>query len=173
MKTIEQWFWRTAFSRRYSAHTDEKMDEDLRLFADLAAQKPTDLKKYEYTVDTKALIRQPLTKQSPLARAVLLLLARRGPLDLITGTSVDTGLALSSFNRKEYHHVFPRAFLKGRGVPSERINSLTNFCFLPAGSNKKISNKAPSDYMTTIVPAAHRKDILEANLLPLKGEIYQ
>src|SRR5207247_2294452 len=30
MKTAEQWFWRTSFSRRYSAQTDDKMDEDLR-----------------------------------------------------------------------------------------------------------------------------------------------
>lgn len=173
MAAIEQWFWRTAFSRRYSAQTDDKMNEDLILFADIASNKAIDLKKYEYTVDAKGIIRQTLTKQNPLARAVLLLLARRAPMDLVTGTNIDTGLALSSFNRKEYHHIFPRAFLKGKGVATDRINSLANFCFLPAGSNKKISSKAPSDYMKTIVPNDKRKEILEANLLPLKSDIYE
>ena len=82
------------------------------------------------------------------------------------------GEALSGYNRKEYHHIFPQAFLKKRGVPTDKINTLCNFCFLPAGSNKKISQKRPSDYIFTLVPKANRKQILESNIMPLRMEVY-
>jgi hypothetical protein len=172
-QVIARWFWNTSFSRRYSSQTDEKMDEDLRLFAELASGQSPSLSRYTYTVDTRALVRQPLTKQSPFARAFLLLLAQRTPRDLTNGVAIDTGTALSSYNRKEYHHIFPRAFLKKRATDTDRINSLCNFTFLPSGSNKRISNKAPSDYMFTVVPDAERKQIFESNLMPLKLETYE
>ncbi len=173
LAVLRKWFWMTSFSKRYSAQTDDKMDEDIALFADLAEGKPVTLERYGYSVDAKTLVRQQFTKGSPLVRATLLLLANRGPMDLTNGAAVDVGTALASYNRKEYHHVFPRAHLKKKNVSAEKANSTCNFCFLPALSNKKISSKAPSDYFFTVVPDGARKAILEANLLPLKMDIYK
>lgn len=173
LEFLRKWFWTTSFSRRYSSQTDEKMDEDIVIFDDLAQGRGPSLAKYSYSVDHKTLIRQQLTKSSPLARAFLLLMAHREPKDLTNGAAVDVGNALASYNRKEYHHVFPRAYLKKRDAPTEKVNSICNFCFLPAQSNKRISSKAPSDYIFSITPDELRKSILESNLLPLKTEIYQ
>jgi len=69
--------------------------------------------------------------------------------------------------------VFPRAYLKKREVPPERINSLCNFCFLTADSNKKISSKSPAEYFVELIPQAQFARILESNLMPLKREIYE
>jgi hypothetical protein len=170
---LTKWFWLTSFSRRYASQTDEKMDEDVKTVLELADKNVVSLSRYSYTVDSKTLIRQVMTKQSPVARAFLLLLAQRGPLDLTNGLAVDTGKALSGYNRKEYHHVFPRNFLRQRGVPTDKVNSICNFCFLPSGSNKKISSRAPSDYFFSIIPEERRKDILDSNVLPLKLDVYQ
>ena len=38
MRWLKQWFWKTTFSRRYSAQTDEKMDSDISLFEQLLNQ---------------------------------------------------------------------------------------------------------------------------------------
>jgi hypothetical protein len=86
--------------------------------------------------------------------------------------SSNLGVALSEYNSKEYHHVFPRAYLKKRAFSSEQINSLCNFVFLTADSNKKISQKAPSEYFATVVPEEKRGEILESNLLPPNKDVY-
>lgn len=100
-------------------------------------------------------------------------MAQKTPLDLVKSAKVDLGKALSAFNKKEYHHVFPRAFLKKRGLTGAKINALLNFCFLPADSNKKITSSEPATYFFDLVPADKYQDILKSNLLPLNKEIYK
>lgn len=172
-KRLKQWFWKTAFSRRYSAQTDEKMDADIVSFEQLLAGTPDGIGKYAYTVTADQMIKQKFTKSSPLVRAFLLLLAQNHPIDLVNGTLVDLGKALSEYNSKEYHHIFPRAHLKKREFPPDKINSLCNFCFLTADSNKKISSKSPSDYFVAVVPQDRLATILESNLMPLNKEVYE
>jgi hypothetical protein len=172
IKWLKQWFWKTAFSRRYSAQTDEKMDSDIAFFEQLLAGNADGITRYSYTLTADQLIKQRFTKSSPVVRAFLLLLTQNHPVDLVNGTFVDLGTALSEYNSKEYHHIFPRAHLKKREFLPEKINSLCNFCFLTADSNKKISSKAPSEYFVSIVPQAKLASTLESNLMPLNKEVY-
>src|SRR5262249_3670439 len=107
-------------------------------------------------------------KGTALANAFVALLASAKPRNLVNGTFIDTAKALSSYNRKEFHHLFPQAHLKSRVVAAEKINSLVNFCMLSAEQNKYVSDKKPSEYMaefesglgTNFVP------VLESNLIP-------
>jgi len=173
MGWLKQWFWKTTFSRRYAAQTDEKMDSDIALFEQLIDGNPEGLSKYSYSVTPEQLVKQKFTRSSPLVRGLLLLLAQKHPIDLVHGGYVDLGKALSEFNSKEYHHIFPRAYLKKREVLPEKINSLCNFCFLTADSNKKISAKSPSEYFAELIPPPQFLKILESNLMPFNKEIYE
>jgi hypothetical protein len=170
---IKKWFWKTSFSRRYSSQTDDKMDADIAFFKDVIKGKFDDISKYSYSITSEILVTQKFSKSSPLVRAFLLLLAQKAPLDLVTGTKIDINVALSKYNAKEYHHVFPKAYLKKLGVSSDKINSLCNFVFLSASSNKRISEKMPSDYFINIIPKSHYLDIVQTNLIPIKKEIYE
>ena len=76
-----------------------------------------------------------------------LMLGMRGPRDLLNGQRVSLAKALAWQNEKEYHHVFPRAFLQRAGVPDYSINSVCNFALLSSASNKEISDKKPSEYI--------------------------
>jgi hypothetical protein len=172
-RCLKQWFWKTSFSKRYSAQTDQKMDADISFFTEIITGKTAGISKYDYTVNASLLVKQKFTRNHPYARAFLLLLAQNTPLSLLNGNKIETATALSEYNSKEYHHIFPRAYLKKREFPAEKINSLCNFCFLPADANKKISNKAPSDYFSTMVPAAKFSDIATSNLMPIKKELYE
>lgn len=176
-KTLEQltrWFWITSFSDRYSTgQTTTKMDTDISAMKAIAAGDFTVMDKYNYTVTPTELIGSQFSKTNPLTRAFLLLMAQRRPRDLIKNTAIDLAESLSSFNRKQYHHVFPDSFLKKAGVNKNKRYSLVNFCFLPSDSNKKISSKNPSTYFNTLVPTEAFREILESNLLPTKKEIYQ
>jgi hypothetical protein len=171
---LKQWFWKTSFSRRYSAQTDEKMDADIAVFEQLLDGNADGLSRYSYTVTPDQLIKQKFLRSSPLVRAFLLLMAQGRPIDLVSGGYVDLGKALSEYNSKEYHHVFPRAYLSSREIPPDKTNSLCNFCFLTADSNKKISNKPPSDYFVTVLPqSGSLAKTLESNLLPLNKDVYE
>ncbi len=170
---IKKWFWLTSFGRRYSGQTDDKMDADIKCMIALSEGNYNLLQDYSHSLDPKFLISTKFSKGHPYARAFLLLMAMNHPLDLVKGSRIDVGNSLSEFNRRQYHHVFPQAFLKQRDLSTEKINSVINFCFLPSDSNKKISNKSPSEYFFNIVPQLEYQEILKSNFLPLNKDIYK
>ncbi|MFC2008263.1 DUF262 domain-containing protein [Chloroflexota bacterium] len=172
-KTLKQWFWKTSFSKRYSGSTDKKMNDDIAFFEKVVNGDYLDIQKYSYSVDKSILMNQKFSQSSPFTRAFLLLLAQNNPLNLVNGNRIDLGTALSKYNSKEFHHIFPRTFLKNKGVETEKINSLCNFSFIPADSNKAISGKSPSDYIFNVIPSSAYSKILDSNLMPPREEIYQ
>jgi len=173
-KTFNEWFWKTSFSQRYSSATDRNMDEDIQNFENLVEEDNLEsFAKLNYTVTPEVLKDTKFSKSNAFSRAFIILLAGQQPTDMVNGSKVDTGEALSSFNRKEYHHVFPRAFLETKSVDPAKISSLCNFCILPSASNKIISDKAPSEYFEKVIPQSDFASILKSNLLPVKRRIYQ
>lgn len=170
IKIIKQWFWKTSFSRRYSGSTDEKVNEDISFFDQIINRDYSGISRYSYDIDKNLLVNQKFSKSNSYTRAFLLLLSQKSPKNLVNGTLVELGIALSVFNRKEYHHIFPQKYLKEKGIPTNIINSLCNFTFLPAESNKIISSKSPSEYISNI--RRDLSDVLNTNLMPLETNIY-
>ncbi|EMQ2087917.1 DUF262 domain-containing protein [Salmonella enterica subsp. enterica] len=170
---LVKFFWRTSFSNRYSTgQTTDKMDIDIAFIDELVKGQQVSLTRYNISVTEKELTSTQFSKSNPLTRAFLLLSGLLHPKDLTNGITIDIDNALSSFNRKQYHHIFPNAYLKKHIIPKEKRFSLINFCFLPADSNKKISSKEPSDYFFNIVPNNKYQEILESNMLPIDISIY-
>lgn len=171
---LKQWFWRTSFSNRYNTgQTTLKMNSDITQIIKIRQNDFSGIHEFVTTITKSELINTKFSKGSPLSRAFLLLMAQHSPIDLIKNTAIDLGAALSEFNRKEYHHVFPNAYLKKLSISSLKINSVLNFCFLPSDSNKRISRKEPSDYFVNLVHQESFRRILESNLLPIDKSIYQ
>lgn len=174
LKTLKKWFWKTSFSNRYSTgQTTSKMNADIEAIIKIRSNDFTDINTLKYSVSVSELVETKFSKANPLTRAILLLMAQYNPIDLIKNTKVDIAQALSKYNRMQYHHIFPNAFLKKQGFPHSKIFSLVNFCFLPADSNKKISKKSPSDYFFNLIPQEDFNTILQSNLIPLKKELYE
>ncbi len=101
-------------------------------------------------------------------------MADNHPQDLTNGARINIGDALSCFNAKEYHHIFPRSFLVKKGFKFDEINWLVNICFQPSASNKKISNKQPSEYFAGVIPKEieMKSSIFATNLLPNMDDTY-
>lgn len=174
LKAMRQYFWKTSFSTRYSTgQTSAKMDSDIERLMKL---KEGDLKvfdDYQYTASVASLKNTKFSKGNATTRALLLLMAQQEPLDLIKNQKIDIGKSLAKYNRKEYHHVFPQAFLKTRGVSQNKIFCVLNFCFLSSNSNKIISQKSPSEYFSNLIPEEDFNSILSSNLLPINRQIYK
>lgn len=171
---LKRWFWLTSFSDRYSTgQTTTKMNLDIRTINKFIVDDFSSIGDYNYTITQTQLINSKFSKRNPITRAFLLLMAQSKPLDLIKSTKVDIDKALSEYNRKQYHHFFPNAFLKKQGINHDKIFSVVNFCFLPSDSNKKISRKAPSDYVFNLIPQDKLEKILDSNILPLNKDLYK
>jgi hypothetical protein len=173
IKALKQWFWKTSFSDRYSTGmTTNKMNLDVEAIVKIRSNDFSVLNLYSHNMTKQEFLNTQFSKANSLTRALILLMAQFNPKDLVLSTAIDLGQSLSEFNRKQYHHVFPKAFLEKQGVQYNKINCLLNFCFLPADSNKKISDKEPSDYMFNLVSQHDFKEILESNLIPIDRTIY-
>lgn len=173
LKELKKWFWKTSFSNRYSTgQTTEKMNVDIERICEIRKNDFGEVNKIRYSVTKSELIETKFSKANALTRALLLLMAQKQPLDLVKNTRIDIVQSLSKYNRKQFHHIFPNAFLKKQGFPHNKIFSLSNFCFLPADTNKKISKKKPSDYFFNLIPQDDFNEILNSNLIPLTKDIF-
>lgn len=98
-------------------------------------------------------------------RTFILLLAQQEPLSFVSGQSVTLSKVLQAYNRNEFHHLMPRAYLKGLDRETWEINALVNFAIIAASDNKTLGGVAPSEYKRHI-PAAKLQLILDRSLCP-------
>jgi len=177
---LKKWFWRGAFSNRYSSGmTTSKINDDIE-FIKLVRTKnykeaEVSLSNFKMNIQNNDFISTKFSKSNSLTRAVLLLMAQYSPKDLCSGSKVDINQSLSKYNRKEFHHVFPNAFLIRKGFEKSEIFAIVNFVFLSSSSNKTIRDKEPANYFfdSNIICQNEKNNILESNLLPLDKDIYQ
>ena len=101
------------------------------------------------------------------SRAFILALAAKHPHSLITGRAIDTAQVLSKYNKKEFHHIYPTAYLKRQKAPGQH-NCLANICMLPAANNKEISDSDPDKYLTASIQGlgGQAEQVFASNFLP-------
>ncbi|MCH8974034.1 MAG: DUF262 domain-containing protein [Chloroflexi bacterium] len=166
--TLRRWFWRTSFSERYRTGGEALFDEDLSVgLAALAHSSQLD--RFGEAPTKQFFVSSQFRRSAAVALAFAALLGTHSPRNLTNGLAIDVGSALSEFNRKEFHHIFPQAFLKAQGVNPERINALANICMLTATENKNIGNQAPSIYLARSVQDLGQEEfdaVSESNLIP-------
>lgn len=97
-------------------------------------------------------------------KTFVLLLAQQQPLSFVSGQAISLGSVLWDYNRNEFHHCYPQAYLKAAGHDSTDI-SFANFVFMSSTDNKILGGVAPSKYHSHI-PANQETQILERALCP-------
>ena len=147
-KYLEEFFWRMSLSFRYSSSTESKLAQDIkRIDQILADQRPdySDIKVYLDSPQT--LIETNFSAGNSFCKAVLCLLAYQEPKDFQDNGKVlldNSWLKIAS--SKNYHHFFPKAYLRSKNITNS--NSLVNITFVSDDLNKrKIGAKAPSQYI--------------------------
>jgi hypothetical protein len=108
---------------------------------------------------------QTFTLGTVNTRTFILLLAQALPLSFVSGTPVTLSKVLQAYNRNEFHHLMPQAFLKDLGASTRQINPLANFAIISASDNKILGGVAPSLYRAKM-PAARLSLILGRALCP-------
>ncbi len=146
-QVIKRWFWRACFSQRYAKGGAKITDVDLVEVQNLKAGKPHKLGDFDVSLDTSFFLKNSFRMSTVATNTFILLLAQGKPLNFIQGTNISLRNVLSQGNRKEFHHIFPKAYLESlKKYQDDQINCLANFSLLVRTDNNKISNKLPSKY---------------------------
>ncbi|MFI7216481.1 DUF262 domain-containing protein [Micromonospora maritima] len=144
---LRRWFWLTASGEYFKGWSEAQMAQDSQAVAAFARGETGE-------VDTVAALprsalwrHSAFSKRNAPSKLLALILAYEDPLDLLTGQRIDVGRALSWQNDKEFHHFFPRAFLRARGVSGAGVNVCGNLVMLTSNSNIWVSDRPPSRYL--------------------------
>jgi hypothetical protein len=144
-KSLVRWFWRSCFSRRYSSGTLRYLKTDIEEMTKLKEGAKNELGDFPVSVGVDFYMSNSFRIDSVNSKTFILQLARRAPFNLISNTPVDLRGVLREYNRNEFHHLYPRAFLKGKAHKQD-VDCLSNIAFLSKAENNKISGSAPSIY---------------------------
>ena len=139
---LVDYFWRTSLAEHYSQSQDTKLGEDIRrMDVIIRGERPA----YDYAVDPSPdLIRRngKFNTRSAFVKAILCLLAGNRPCRF---DNHNTRISFtSSIN---YHHFFPKSYLKAEGYKDSEINHIVNITILDEELNKRIGASKPSQYM--------------------------
>jgi len=148
IKFLEEFFWRTSLSFRYSSSTESKLAQDIKKIDEiLKGNRPNYDDVKVYLNSPKDLIETGFSAGSSYCKAILCLLAYHEPKDFQdNGKVIIDNSWLKVANSKNYHHFFPKAYLRKNNIGNE--NSLVNITLVSADLNKrKIKAKAPSIYI--------------------------
>lgn len=147
---IKKWFWRSSLSGYFAGWNTGMMSNDLKNIKEFASSSSSSIEINEAKPSDEIWMRRNFRINNAHAKLFAIFLAYQNPIDLITGQEIDKSKTLSWVNSKEYHHFFPKAFLKTKSYSSGKINVLANIICLTSSSNKIISDRKPSEYLEDI-----------------------
>lgn len=90
-----------------------------------------------------------LSKTDNRYRALHALLRWHASSDLWTGEPLH-------FEKVEDHHIFPAACAKRNGIPRKYLDSIANRILVSTVTNRKLSDRLPEDYLSSLLQEADR-----------------
>jgi hypothetical protein len=145
-REILKWFWKTCLTRRYNSQPIKSLREDVAEISSLRRGDPSKLSEISLSITPRLFLDNNFRMNSVLTKTFVLMLAQAGPRSFISGQSLDLGMSLKEYNRNEFHHIYPRSFLKTSSQSEPDDSCLANMCFLSRTDNNALGGAAPSDY---------------------------
>ena len=167
---IERWFWSVTLGEVYGSATDTLLARHVpELVRWIRNTGPAPGIVGEATFQQER-FRSLRSRVSAAYKAVHVLLMgyEHGGRDFVTGKT--TGAMTFFHDRMDIHHIFPQAWCKKNGIPSDDFNSIVNKTPLSRESNRSIGGDAPSVYLKRIeqrfgLSAETLDDILKTHLI--------
>ena len=149
---LEDFFWRVAFTGRYSSAVESKLAEDVKHMESFLKEEEADYgPEWGISVSPDYIIVNGFFATGrAYVKAILCLYASHKPRSFNNNHEViiDNNW-LKQINSKNYHHFFPRGFLKKQDVAQEMANHILNITIVDDFLNKNIIGaRPPSDYMS-------------------------
>ncbi len=148
---IDRWYWASIFSERYSGSTETVMKQDFEQLCkwfedDNTVPDVIEELKNQLRSETLGLIKVRRFSNAKY-KGVFNLLFKEDVRDFF---HIETSISYD-IRELEDHHIFPRAFLKEKGIDDERIDCVLNRTLILGSTNRRISKKSPSEYIEEII----------------------
>lgn len=167
VRRVRQWFWLSSFSERYRGASESFVSQDLEAIDAFVVNGEEPKKSFGSIPSVSSFKSLSFRSNNSRSRALIIVLALRAPRNITNGAFIDPETALSNYNKKQFHHIYPRAHLKRIKAPGEH-NSLANLCMLAASENLAISDDHPNEYLPRLAKALgdDAENVFESNFLP-------
>lgn len=158
-KLLVQYFWWASLSNRFSSAVESKLAADRKRMDNILAEKQPSYRGEEVELVLDNLMWYWFSTGDAFCKAVLCLYAYFHPESFDTGSLVRIDNSwLRRSNSKNYHHFFPKSYLRKQKFEDWEANSILNITIVDDFLNKRqIGAKAPSKYMKQF--AKNNKDI--------------
>lgn len=151
-KILRQWALIANAKGRYSRGSSETiLDQDIRILRDGGDSSAllNEVRKQVGNLEVVPTELEGRNQRSALFKAMFLAFRAGGATDW-TSNLVIAPNHQGNRHRLQFHHIFPKAILKGRFTASE-ADDIANLAFISGRTNKSISAKAPIDYLVPLV----------------------
>jgi len=143
---LQEYFWRSSLSYRFSSAVETKLGQDVkRITQIIKGEKP----EYDFNVilDKDEIKNHWFSTGDSYCKAILSLYAYFQPKSFDNNSNIILDNSwLKKSNSRNYHHFFPRAYLKKNNIENE--NTIVNITLVDDYLNKReIRAKSPSIYM--------------------------
>ncbi|WP_082050616.1 GmrSD restriction endonuclease domain-containing protein [Risungbinella massiliensis] len=149
-KCLQEFFWRTALTERYSRHNEHLLLQDLKKMQAIASgYQPF----YDVELDLTPMFLiekgKSFTPTKGFSKAIICLFASYNPKSFVDNSTVVLGNTwLTRSTSKNYHHFFPKSYLRRKGYEDKMVNHVLNITMVDDHLNKKvIRDKSPADYI--------------------------
>jgi hypothetical protein len=166
---LEDFFWRCAISGRYSSSVESKLAQDIKRIDKILND---ELPKYDWSVNTSdqfIIDNGWFSAGRSYIKALLCIYAYHQPKSFNDNSIVNiSNYWLKQANSKNYHHFFPKAYLKKRKEEDFYINHVINITIVDDFLNKReIGAQGPSTYMTKFkkVNSDHLQETMKTHLI--------
>ena len=147
---LQDFFWRCSLGGRYSSSAESRLAQDIKRVDEILKD---ELPTYDWPVSVAPefiIDNGWFSAGRSYIKAILCLYAYAEPKsfndDSIVNISNDW---LKQANSKNYHHFFPKAYMKNQGRDPDEINNILNITIVDDFLNKReIRANPPSKYMT-------------------------
>lgn len=168
-KELRKWFWSTGVCRRYVGRGYyTNIRSDLEFFERLGRRRVARFEVKDL-LPLSEIRRTDYAVSGSLTTTFFLMLARRQPCYLETGANMPLDKTASVANRKDKHHIFPRALLTRNGFSVREANSLCNLCYLVAEENQSIGSNKPANYLLDYRRLKHFPSVMKSHLIPYRS----
>lgn len=169
---LRKWFWATAVGSRYSGRNFLRcIPEDVKFFRRLADNGNARFS-YQPEVDRIDVRKAQFASRTGITAAFYCMMLRRGPVSILDDglNAIPTDRYSTAANRKDRHHIFPRAVVAVAGVSASLYNSICNICLLTAEENQSIGSRRPRSYLGDVEEKTFFKRKMSRHLIAVHDE---
>lgn len=146
---LRQYIYWASLTNRFTSAVETKVAEDLKKMQAILNGKEPDYSGEMIEISADELMWRKFSVGDAYCKAIICLMSEKEPRRFNTDGKVQLDNSwLKAASSKNYHHFFPRAFLKKQGYEPWQSNSIMNIVLVDDYLNKRvIKAKPPSTYI--------------------------